>query len=104
MLESLLYKNSNVSDLKDLTLIWANIIPTLPDDSVNEIEVTASVAEEFKFSFAGLLLFLDVPLTYLVPHLIVNGLKAPTDYNASTKVKLISPDVLTNYHSAINKK
>lgn len=69
---------------------WHEFISTNPDILYQKVEVSEAMAEKYKFDFHGLLTTVGgVKSSLWYPHLIINGLKASTDYDGQRYVYIV---------------
>lgn len=85
---------------------WYMSIPMLYEKGIYSVEsIAPAIAKKYTFDFYGLLVHeFNVPAIYLYPHLLVNNLAAPTDYDGTTlSIRLLDTSILSSYYTNFNK-
>lgn len=90
---------------KDIIEGWNNLTPYLihPDSGIYKDKITNQLANVFVGDFFGLLKYkYDLDPDYWYPHLIVNNLNSPSEYDGlSDEIVLIPIDVCDRLLSSI---
>lgn len=82
---------------------WNNLSKLLLTPDKYEVKkIDSSLADSFRFDFFGLLKFkFNIPDEFLYPHLIVNKLSHPSEYDGETSIRIINPQSLAILYSLV---